>query len=117
MHCCCFQIAQFLIQYDSFATSVHQAFFVVNILPDGSVRLLSLAQFHEKCDSIDGQVYFLWSHTLNVQKNKKKISFRCVVLLFKPLLQVYFGFCDPCTLEHNPGWPLRNYLVLIAHFW
>eukprot|EP01117_Protostelium_nocturnum_P006111 TRINITY_DN2202_c0_g1_i3.p1 TRINITY_DN2202_c0_g1~~TRINITY_DN2202_c0_g1_i3.p1 ORF type:complete len:621 (+),score=233.10 TRINITY_DN2202_c0_g1_i3:151-2013(+) len=28
-----------------------------------------------------------------------------------------FGFVDPCSLPGNPGWPLRNYLVLIAkHF-
>ncbi|XP_065836994.1 ubiquitin-like modifier-activating enzyme ATG7 [Oscarella lobularis] len=29
----------------------------------------------------------------------------------------FVGFSDPCTLEKNPGWPLRNYLVLLAHIW
>ena len=32
-------------------------------------------------------------------------------------LQVVVGFCDPCTLESNPGWPLRNFLALIAKQW
>ncbi|XP_072026829.1 ubiquitin-like modifier-activating enzyme ATG7 isoform X2 [Amphiura filiformis] len=31
--------------------------------------------------------------------------------------KVTFAFCDPCTLEHYPGWPLRNYLALIAYHW
>ena len=29
--------------------------------------------------------------------------------------QVCFGFADPSTLEGHPGWPLRNYLMLIAY--
>ena len=32
-------------------------------------------------------------------------------------LQIVVGFCDPCTLENNPGWPLRNFLALIAKQW
>ncbi|KAK6176592.1 hypothetical protein SNE40_014847 [Patella caerulea] len=31
--------------------------------------------------------------------------------------KVTFVFCDPCTLENHPGWPLRNFLVLIAKKW
>ncbi|KAL3851845.1 hypothetical protein ACJMK2_015547 [Sinanodonta woodiana] len=31
--------------------------------------------------------------------------------------KVLFGFSDPCTLEGNPGWPLRNYLALISYYW
>ncbi|XP_065918994.1 ubiquitin-like modifier-activating enzyme ATG7 [Dysidea avara] len=31
--------------------------------------------------------------------------------------KVVVGFCDPCTLESNPGWPLRNFLALIAKQW
>jgi len=27
------------------------------------------------------------------------------------------GFCDPSTLETNPGWPLRNFLMLLAQQW
>ncbi|XP_064633956.1 ubiquitin-like modifier-activating enzyme ATG7 isoform X1 [Lineus longissimus] len=26
-------------------------------------------------------------------------------------------FCDPCTLEKHPGWPLRNLLTLAAYNW
>lgn len=29
---------------------------------------------------------------------------------------IYFVFNDPSTLGHHPGWPLRNYLILIAHY-
>jgi ubiquitin-like modifier-activating enzyme ATG7 len=29
---------------------------------------------------------------------------------------IYFGYIDPSTLGHHPGWPLRNYLVLIAKY-
>ena len=34
-----------------------------------------------------------------------------------PLLQTKFAvaFSDPCALDENPGWPLRNLLVLIAY--
>lgn len=31
--------------------------------------------------------------------------------------KVMFAFADPCTLDGHPGWPLRNYLALIAHRW
>ncbi|XP_071082043.1 ubiquitin-like modifier-activating enzyme ATG7 [Haliotis cracherodii] len=31
--------------------------------------------------------------------------------------KVMFGFCDPCSLDKHPGWPLRNFLTLIAHRW
>ncbi|CAI8052381.1 Ubiquitin-like modifier-activating enzyme ATG7, partial [Geodia barretti] len=27
------------------------------------------------------------------------------------------GFCDPSTMETNPGWPLRNLLILAAQKW
>ena len=27
------------------------------------------------------------------------------------------GFCDPSTLEGNPGWPLRNFLLLLSQQW
>ncbi|XP_065175766.1 ubiquitin-like modifier-activating enzyme ATG7 [Sycon ciliatum] len=27
------------------------------------------------------------------------------------------GFCDPCTLELNPGWPMRNLLALALAKW
>ncbi len=30
---------------------------------------------------------------------------------------VTIGFCDPSTLEANPGWPLRNFLILVAQNW
>nr|KAG5700834.1 hypothetical protein BaRGS_024220 [Batillaria attramentaria] len=29
--------------------------------------------------------------------------------------KVLAGFCDPSTLESNPGWPLRNFLTLLAY--
>ncbi|XP_038067889.1 ubiquitin-like modifier-activating enzyme ATG7 [Patiria miniata] len=31
--------------------------------------------------------------------------------------QVMLGFCDPCTLDQYPGWPLRNFLALAAYHW
>lgn len=31
--------------------------------------------------------------------------------------KIFLGFCDPSTLETNPGWPLRNLLVLAAVRW
>lgn len=30
---------------------------------------------------------------------------------------VFLAFSDPCTLPHNPGWPLRNLLTLVALKW
>jgi hypothetical protein len=27
------------------------------------------------------------------------------------------GFADPCSLNNNPGWPLRNFLVFLATHW
>ena len=26
------------------------------------------------------------------------------------------GYADPCGLEKNPGWPLRNFLFLIQYY-
>ena len=34
-----------------------------------------------------------------------------------PHSQLTVGFCDPSTLETNPGWPLRNFLMLVAQQW
>lgn len=31
--------------------------------------------------------------------------------------KIHIGFADPCTLDSNPGWPLRNLLVLLAYKW
>ncbi|XP_078597053.1 ubiquitin-like modifier-activating enzyme ATG7 [Branchiostoma floridae x Branchiostoma japonicum] len=31
--------------------------------------------------------------------------------------KVTVGFCDPCTLDKHPGWPLRNLLALVAYKW
>ena len=33
------------------------------------------------------------------------------------IVQIMFGFADPCTLELNPGWPLRNYLLYVSYHW
>lgn len=27
------------------------------------------------------------------------------------------GFADPCTMPQNPGWPLRNFIALMAYHW
>lgn len=34
-----------------------------------------------------------------------------------PADQFTVGFVDPSGLELNPGWPLRNFLMLIQHHW
>lgn len=33
------------------------------------------------------------------------------------LVQVIFGFYDPCNRPSNPGWPLLNYLAYICTRW
>ena len=38
-------------------------------------------------------------------------------VLFEKNFEIIFGFCDPSTLDQYPGWPLRNYLTLIAFHW
>ncbi|XP_071179082.1 ubiquitin-like modifier-activating enzyme ATG7 [Mytilus edulis] len=35
----------------------------------------------------------------------------------KDTCKIFFGFADPCTLDSNPGWPLRNYLLYISYHW
>ena len=37
--------------------------------------------------------------------------------VYKPDGTVTIGFCDPSTLESNPGWPLRNLMILVAQNW
>ena len=32
-------------------------------------------------------------------------------------MKVTLGFADPATLDSNPGWPLRNLLMLAAQQW
>lgn len=36
---------------------------------------------------------------------------------FENTQEVYFGFCDPSNIEDYPGWPLRNFLMLISYHW
>lgn len=53
-------------------------------------------------------------------KSPQKVSTHQLVhyvLIVLLSLQVVVGFCDPCTLDTNPGWPLRNFLALIAKQW
>ncbi|KAL6464784.1 hypothetical protein MHYP_G00271010 [Metynnis hypsauchen] len=38
-------------------------------------------------------------------------------LFFTDLKKVTVGVYDPCTLPQHPGWPLRNFLVLLASKW
>ena len=33
------------------------------------------------------------------------------------VLQFMAGFADPCTMAQNPGWPLRNFIALLAYHW
>ena len=37
--------------------------------------------------------------------------------LLENSINITFAFCDPSTLDEHPGWPLRNYLSLIAFHW
>ncbi|XP_048742795.2 ubiquitin-like modifier-activating enzyme ATG7 isoform X2 [Ostrea edulis] len=39
------------------------------------------------------------------------------MILYNNTHEIYFGVCDPSTIEDYPGWPLRNFLVLISHHW
>uniref|UniRef100_A0A673KWT1 Ubiquitin-like modifier-activating enzyme ATG7 n=1 Tax=Sinocyclocheilus rhinocerous TaxID=307959 RepID=A0A673KWT1_9TELE len=36
---------------------------------------------------------------------------------FPDLKKITVGVYDPCTLPQHPGWPLRNFLVLLAKKW
>uniref|UniRef100_A0A4W4DWI9 Ubiquitin-like modifier-activating enzyme ATG7 n=1 Tax=Electrophorus electricus TaxID=8005 RepID=A0A4W4DWI9_ELEEL len=36
---------------------------------------------------------------------------------FADLKKVTVGVYDPCTLSQHPGWPLRNFLILLASKW
>ncbi|KAI5093462.1 ubiquitin-like modifier-activating enzyme ATG7, partial [Silurus meridionalis] len=38
-------------------------------------------------------------------------------LFFTDLKKVTVGVYDPCTLPQHPGWPLRNFLFLLASKW
>ena len=40
-----------------------------------------------------------------------------MILLHIALVQLLFGFYDPCHLPNNPGWPLRNFLAFISLRW
>lgn len=51
---------------------------------------------------VQSQSSFIVDHLKNHEKYSEKIM---------------FGFADPCTLDANPGWPLRNYLIYISYHW
>ncbi|XP_076807173.1 ubiquitin-like modifier-activating enzyme ATG7 isoform X1 [Clavelina lepadiformis] len=38
-------------------------------------------------------------------------------LLYQQGHKIIFAYCDPSTIPGYPGWPLRNYLSLIAYHW
>ena len=55
-----------------------------------------------------------------VERNGKEFTFQPLASfdkVYKPDSTVTVGFCDPSTLERNPGWPLRNFLILLAQSW
>jgi ubiquitin-like modifier-activating enzyme ATG7 len=37
--------------------------------------------------------------------------------IFETSSEVMLGYCDPSTLPSNPGWPLRNLLMLASQLW
>ncbi|ESO95826.1 hypothetical protein LOTGIDRAFT_116619 [Lottia gigantea] len=61
---------------------------------------------------------------LNIYKKfQRNLTLNSIVNKFSKFSGVFFmviiafSFCDPCTLENHPGWPLRNFLLLIAYTW
>ena len=75
--------------------------------------------FCRECDKCPG--YFL----ISVSENDDIGDHVCIKIhelkdcdmLLQKGCKVLFGICDPSTLHDYPGWPLRNYLTLIAYHW
>lgn len=60
----------------------------------------------------DFQNYFI------LVEDAEKVSVHEVHTIKQALAEkkkVLAGFCDPCTLDTNPGWPLRNFLTLLTY--
>uniref|UniRef100_A0AAR2J1I1 Ubiquitin-like modifier-activating enzyme ATG7 n=1 Tax=Pygocentrus nattereri TaxID=42514 RepID=A0AAR2J1I1_PYGNA len=58
--------------------------------------------------------YFLVKYS---EKSVEVASLKDWSLFFADLKKVTVGVYDPCTLPQHPGWPLRNFLVLLASKW
>ncbi|XP_072521960.1 ubiquitin-like modifier-activating enzyme ATG7 [Salminus brasiliensis] len=58
--------------------------------------------------------YFLVKYS---EENVEVASLKDWSSFFTDLKKVTVGVYDPCTLSQHPGWPLRNFLVLLASKW
>ncbi|KAL7843109.1 hypothetical protein AOLI_G00246210 [Acnodon oligacanthus] len=58
--------------------------------------------------------YFLVKYS---EESVEVASLKDWSLFFTDLKKVTVGVYDPCTLPQHPGWPLRNFLVLLASKW
>ncbi|KAK2163569.1 hypothetical protein LSH36_77g03008 [Paralvinella palmiformis] len=73
-----------------------------------------LASFDEVC--LPKQIgYFLVSE--DVDDTLRVLHLSQFDQLHNSGKKIMLGFCDPCTLKTNPGWPLRNFLALAANQW
>ncbi|XP_067907947.1 ubiquitin-like modifier-activating enzyme ATG7 isoform X2 [Heterodontus francisci] len=72
--------------------------------------------YNELCqkEEVTAVPYFLVKYT---EDSVSLASLRNWNEFFKGQTKVTVGVYDPCTLTQYPGWPLRNFLILIAYNW
>ncbi|TXG47559.1 hypothetical protein EZV62_026853 [Acer yangbiense] len=92
-----FFVSLFKAKPKPYKSAADVPFFLVSIASDSQATIRHLKDW-EACQG-DGQ------------KNKN------VRLTSQYAYELLFGFYDPCHLQNNPGWSLRNYLALIFSRW
>ncbi|KAI4893878.1 hypothetical protein NFI96_022437 [Prochilodus magdalenae] len=72
--------------------------------------------YDELCSSsgVTAVPYFLVKYS---EENVEVALLKDWSSFFTDLKKVTVGVYDPCTLSQHPGWPLRNFLVLLASKW
>ena len=80
-----------------------------------SEQIISLLKGYDKFESENRNIgFFLVQQTGDQFDFQSLSSFEEV---YKNSHDITIGFCDPSTLETNPGWPLRNLLFLLGQAW
>ncbi|MQL70276.1 hypothetical protein Taro_002617 [Colocasia esculenta] len=84
-------------------------FFLVSISPNAHVTIRPLKDW-KACHG-DSQKVLVISTSFIL--SLKRLNY----LMFMVMVQLLFGFYDPCHYPSNPGWPLRNFLTFIYLRW
>uniref|UniRef100_A0A8C1KVB0 Ubiquitin-like modifier-activating enzyme ATG7 n=1 Tax=Cyprinus carpio TaxID=7962 RepID=A0A8C1KVB0_CYPCA len=88
---------------------------IISSLEESSISCLQTA-YDNLCVSSGTTAvpHFLLKYT---EESVEVAPLKDLTSFFPDLKKITVGVYDPCTLPQHPGWPLRNFLILLAKKW